>query len=123
MPKGGAVGSELLDQEKFGINQFEQVNYQQALEGELSRTIETIGPVKGRAYIWQCRNRLYSSVNKIPFCIGDGKSVTGALVKNAMRHCASGFQRRCWSAAGNVTLVDQGGHLLTQSIPAGAILA
>ena len=46
--KGGAVGFELLDQEKFGISQFsEQVNYQRALEGELSRTIETIGPVKG----------------------------------------------------------------------------
>ncbi|MDK6651377.1 flagellar M-ring protein FliF, partial [Klebsiella pneumoniae] len=48
LPKGGAVGFELLDQEKFGISQFsEQVNYQRALEGELSRTIETIGPVKG----------------------------------------------------------------------------
>ncbi|EAW9073006.1 flagellar M-ring protein FliF, partial [Salmonella enterica] len=29
LPKGGAVGFELLDQEKFGISQFsEQVNYQ-----------------------------------------------------------------------------------------------
>ncbi|TGD57850.1 flagellar M-ring protein FliF, partial [Salmonella enterica subsp. enterica serovar Poona] len=46
-PKGGAVGFELLDQEKFGISQFsEQVNYQRALEGELARTIETLGPVK-----------------------------------------------------------------------------
>lgn len=35
LPKGGAVGFELLDQEKFGISQFsEQVNYQRALEGE-----------------------------------------------------------------------------------------
>jgi len=34
LPKGGAVGFELLDQEKFGISQFsEQVNYQRALEG------------------------------------------------------------------------------------------
>lgn len=47
LPKGGTVGFELLDQEKFGISQFsEQVNYQRALEGELSRTIETLGPVK-----------------------------------------------------------------------------
>ncbi|XPE23565.1 hypothetical protein ACNKHM_24255 [Shigella sonnei] len=39
---------ELLNQEKFHISQFsEQVNYQRALEGELSRTIETIRPVKG----------------------------------------------------------------------------
>lgn len=38
LPKGGAVGFELLDQEKFGISQFsEQINYQRALEGELSR--------------------------------------------------------------------------------------
>ena len=78
LPKGGAVGFELiLDQEKFRISQFsEQVNYR-ALEGELLRTIETIGPVKGGAYIWQCRNRLlFVREQKIPFCIGDGKSVT-----------------------------------------------
>lgn len=43
LPKGGSVGFELLDQEKFGISQFnEQVNFQRALEGELSRTIETL---------------------------------------------------------------------------------
>ncbi|EHF3422756.1 flagellar M-ring protein FliF [Escherichia coli] len=40
LPKGGAVGFELLDQEKFGISQFsEQVNYQRALEGELAQKI------------------------------------------------------------------------------------
>lgn len=47
LPQGGNVGFELLDKEKFGISQFsEQVNYQRALEGELARTIESLGPVK-----------------------------------------------------------------------------
>ncbi len=47
LPKGGAVGFELLDQEKFGISQFsEQVNYQRRWKASF-RTIETIGPVKG----------------------------------------------------------------------------
>ena len=47
LPKGGAAGFELLDKEKFGISQFsEQINYQRALEGELARTIETLGPVQ-----------------------------------------------------------------------------
>src|SRR5690606_19862284 len=47
LPKGGSVGFELLDQEKFGISQFtEQVNYQRALEGELARTIENLGPIR-----------------------------------------------------------------------------
>ena len=36
LPKGGSVGFELMDNQKFGISQFaEQVNYQRALEGEL----------------------------------------------------------------------------------------
>src|SRR5262249_18783032 len=37
LPKGGAVGFELMETQKFGISQFaEQVNYQRALAGELS---------------------------------------------------------------------------------------
>ncbi|MDD8483397.1 flagellar assembly protein FliH [Escherichia coli] len=40
LPKGGAVGFELLDQEKFGISQFsEQVNYQRALEPSLEQQL------------------------------------------------------------------------------------
>ncbi len=77
LPKGGAVGFELLDQEKFGISQFsEQVNYQRALEGELSRTIETIGPVKGaRVHLAMPKPSLFVREQK-SLCIGDGKSVT-----------------------------------------------
>src|SRR5665647_1335776 len=46
LPKGGNVGFELMDNQKFGITQFaEQVNYQRALEGELARTMQTIGAV------------------------------------------------------------------------------
>ena len=34
LPKGGSVGFELMDNQKFGISQFaEQINYQRALEG------------------------------------------------------------------------------------------
>ncbi len=68
LPKGGAVGFELLDQEKFGISQFsEQVNYQRALEGELSRTIETIGPVKGaRVHLAMPKPSLFVREQKSP---------------------------------------------------------
>ncbi len=48
LPKGGAVGFELMDAQKFGISQFaEQVNYQRALAGELSRTVQSIAAVQG----------------------------------------------------------------------------
>src|SRR5581483_11281587 len=47
LPKGGAVGFELMDSQKFGVSQFaEQVNYQRALAGELARTIQSIASVQ-----------------------------------------------------------------------------
>lgn len=47
LPKGGAVGFELMENQKFGISQFaEQINYQRGLEGELARTIQSIGAVQ-----------------------------------------------------------------------------
>src|SRR5215510_11998727 len=47
LPKGGAVGFELMDTQKFGISDFtEKVNYQRALAGELSRTVQAIGAVQ-----------------------------------------------------------------------------
>ena len=46
LPKGGLAGFELMDGQKLGISQFnEQVNYQRALEGELSRTVQAIDAV------------------------------------------------------------------------------
>ena len=47
LPKSGTTGMELMDNQKFGISQFaEQVNYQRGLEGELARSIESIGAVQ-----------------------------------------------------------------------------
>ena len=47
LPKGGGVGFELMENQKFGISQFaEQVNYQRGLEGELARTIQSVGAVQ-----------------------------------------------------------------------------
>lgn len=40
LPRGGVVGFELMDQTKFGATEFDRrVNYQRALEGEITRTI------------------------------------------------------------------------------------
>ena len=47
LPKGGGVGFELMENQKFGSTQFqEQVNFQRALEGELARTIQTLSAVQ-----------------------------------------------------------------------------
>ena len=47
LPKSGYVGFEVLENQKLGTSQFvEQLNYQRALEGELSRSIATMAQVK-----------------------------------------------------------------------------
>lgn len=119
LPKGGAVGFELLDQEKFGISQFsEQVNYQRALEGELSRTIETLGPVKSaRVHLAMPKPSLFVREQKSPSAsitvnLEPGRALDEGQI-SAVVHLVSSAVAGL--PPGNVTLVDQGGHLLTQS--------
>ena len=47
LPKSGNVGFELLENQKFGTSQFvERVNYLRGLEGELARSVSSMGQVK-----------------------------------------------------------------------------
>ncbi|XPE56058.1 hypothetical protein ACNKHW_12185 [Shigella flexneri] len=67
LPKGGAVGFELIIRKSLvSASSAKQANYQRALEGESSRTIETIGPVKGARVHLAMPKPLYLSVNKNP---------------------------------------------------------
>ncbi|WP_067700857.1 MULTISPECIES: flagellar basal-body MS-ring/collar protein FliF [unclassified Erwinia] len=123
LPKGGAVGFELLDKEKFGISQFsEQVNYQRALEGELSRTIETLGPVKNvRVHLAMPKPSLFVREQKSPtasvtLMLQPGRALDQGQI-NAITHMVSSSVAGL--PPGNVTVVDQAGHLLSQSDNAG----
>ena len=47
LPKGGAVGFELMDSPRLGMTQFqEQVAFQRGMEGELARTVQALSPVE-----------------------------------------------------------------------------
>jgi flagellar M-ring protein FliF len=47
IPKDSGVGFELFDKQEFGATKFDQnVKYQRALEGELSRTISALDPIE-----------------------------------------------------------------------------
>lgn len=119
LPKGGAVGFELMDQEKFGISQFsEQINYQRALEGELSRTIETLGPVgSARVHLAIPKPSLFVREQKNPSAsvtlnLQPGRALDDGQI-NAIVYMVSSSVSGLPPA--NVTVVDQSGHLLTQS--------
>ncbi|ARJ43247.1 flagellar M-ring protein FliF [Pantoea alhagi] len=123
LPKGGAVGFELLDKEKFGISQFsEQVNYQRALEGELSRTIESLGPVKrARVHLAMPKPTLFVREQKSPSAsvtlnLQPGRAMDEGQI-NAIVHMVSSSVAGL--PPGNVTVVDQSGRLLTRSDAAG----
>ncbi|SFR00958.1 flagellar M-ring protein FliF [Enterobacter sp. kpr-6] len=123
LPKGGAVGFELLDQEKFGISQFsEQVNYQRALEGELARTIETLGPVKNaRVHLAMPKPSLFVREQKSPSAsvtvnLEPGRAMDEGQI-SAVVHLVSSAVAGL--PPGNVTVVDQSGRLLTQSNTSG----
>ena len=123
LPKGGSVGFELLDKEKFGISQFsEQVNYQRALEGELARTIESLGPVKtARVHLAMPKPTLFVREQKAPsasvtLTLQPGRALDEGQIQ-AIAHMVSSSVAGL--PPGNVTVVDQAGRLLTRSDAAG----
>ena len=61
LPRGGGVGFEIFDSSKFGVTEFEQrLNYQRALQGELSRTINGLDEVqRSRVHIVLPRKSLF----------------------------------------------------------------
>src|SRR6056297_2937633 len=61
LPRGGGVGFEIFDNQSFGLTDFTQkVNYRRALQGELARTINSLGPVEGaRVHLALPEKRLF----------------------------------------------------------------
>lgn len=118
LPKGGQVGFELLDQEKFGLSQFnEQINYQRALEGELARTIEKLGPVRtARVHLAIPKQTLFVREQKSPSASVTLDLMTGRTLDAGQVNAISWLISSAVPGlnADNVTLVDQRGNLLTQ---------
>jgi flagellar M-ring protein FliF len=63
MPANGRIGFEIFDRTAFGTTEFlEHVNYRRALEGELARTISTIGEVaSARVHIAMAKDSIFTS--------------------------------------------------------------
>lgn len=117
LPRGGSVGYELMDSQKFGISQFmEQVNYQRALAGELSRTIQSMSPVQtARIHIAVPRPSVFVRDQQKPSAsvlvnLHPGRSLDPAQV-GAITHLVASSVPEL--SARNVTVVDQNGKLLS----------
>src|SRR5690606_5665832 len=117
LPKGGSLGFELLENQKFGVSQFvEQVNFQRALEGELERSIQSIAAVQ--------QARLHLAIPKPSVFVRDQQKPSASVLLNlrpgrtldqqqvsAIVHLVASSIPEL--APANVTVVDQNGNLLT----------
>ncbi|MBX8501116.1 flagellar basal-body MS-ring/collar protein FliF [Pseudomonas lijiangensis] len=119
LPKGGSVGFELLDKQAFGVSQFaEHLNYQRGLEGELSRTIESLGPVsKARVHLVMAKQSVFvrdreAARASVVLTLQPGREL-GQSQSNAIVHLVSSSVPELSVDA--VTIVDQNGRLLTQT--------
>jgi flagellar M-ring protein FliF len=119
LPKGGNIGFEILENQKFGVSQFvEQVNFQRALEGELERSIQSIGAVEVA--------RIHLAIPKASVFVRDQQNPTASVLLNlrsgrtldaqqvsAVVHLVASSVPNL--PAANVTVVDQNGNLLSDT--------
>ncbi len=117
LPKGGSVGFELMDNQKFGTSQFaEQVNYQRALEGELARSINSISAVESaRVHLALPKPSLFVRDQKKPsasvvLTLHRGRNIDEGQVSAVVHLISSSVPEL---SAKSITVVDQAGNLLS----------
>ncbi len=118
LPKGGLVGFELMENQKFGTSQFlEQVNFQRALEGELARSIQSVAAVSGaRVHLAMPKQSVFMREQQKPSAsvlvnLYHGRTLDAQQV-NAIAHLISSSVPNL--PLKNVTVVDQHGNLLSK---------
>jgi flagellar M-ring protein FliF len=119
LPRGGSVGFELFDRTSFGATDFTQhLNYQRALQGELTRTINRLdGVLDSRIHLALPEKQLFSEKEQ-------------AVTASVVLHLRPGYQMDERRVAGivhlvssaveglkpeNVTVHDSQGELLSSS--------
>ncbi|MCK0768706.1 flagellar basal-body MS-ring/collar protein FliF [Chromohalobacter canadensis] len=117
LPEASGVGYELMDEQSFGISQFaEHVNYQRALEGELSRTIEDLGPVSNaRVHLAMAKPSVFVRESEpasasVMLDLQRGR-VLGEGQVQAIMHLVSSSVSEL--ATDDISIVDQTGRLLS----------
>lgn len=116
LPRGNGIGFEVFDETKLGMTEFVQnVNYQRALQGELSRTINTLAEVES--------SRIHIVMPKKSLFIEDEEPATASVIVKLRRgkylskeqiqgivHLVSSSVSRLKPE--DVTIVDSSGKML-----------
>lgn len=118
LPNGGNVDMSLMDDQRFGISQFnEQINYQRGLEGELTRSIESLGPVsRARVHLVMSKHSPFARERQtasasVVLHLEPGRQLGDGEVSAIMHLVASSVQNL---PVEKVTVVDRNGRLLSR---------
>jgi len=120
LPLGGGVGFEVFDKNNFGVTDFtQQVNYQRALEGELSRTISHLSEVEAaRVHLVLPKPELYSSREKaatasVVVDLRGGSDLKAEQIRGIVYLVSASVEGL---DPKNVTLLDSRGNVLSDVI-------
>lgn len=119
MPLQGAVGFELFNNTDFGMTEFAQkINYQRALQGELTRTISSLSEIREvRVHLALPEQGLFKQANVRPkaaitLSLKEGQALRPAQVSGIQRLVAAATPGM---TAQDVTVVDKQGVALSRS--------
>lgn len=117
LPETGTVGFELFDKANLGMSEFVQkLNYRRALEGELSRTIQSLDPVKkARVHIVVPEKALFEKDQKRPTAsvtlhMKNERSLQRVDIEGIQKMVASSIEGL---SASDVNIVDNRGKVLS----------
>lgn len=117
LPTGGGVGFELFDEQRFGMTEFEErIALRRALEGELSRTIGRLDPVKNARIHLVLPKRSVLGANSTPAQasvvveLQKGRVLSEGMVASVIHLVSSSVEGLSTDA---VTVVDTRGRLLS----------
>jgi len=120
VPRGGGVGFEIFDEQRFGESEFsQQVNYHRALEGELSRTIRQVAGVERARIHLVMPERTVFTANESPASASVALTLSPGWtmredqtrgIVNLVAASVRGLQPQ------NVTVVDHQGRNLSAAI-------
>lgn len=124
IPRGGGAGLELFDKSGFGMTEFMQnINYQRALQGELSRTISSLKEIQeARVHITVPKDRLFISDQEeskaaVVVRLRPGARLSRENVKAIASLVAAAVKGL---KPDNVQIVDTQGKLLSEFLDAAA---
>ena len=125
LPKGGGVGFEIFDTKNLGVTEFvQQLNYQRALQGELTRTINSLDEIQqSRVHLVIPKKSLFSEDQKKPTAsvivrLKSGRNLSEPQIQGIAHLVSSSIEGM---SPRDVMIVDSSGKVLSKVTEGGEL--